>query len=469
MPRTLSSTSTRTLIATFALTSTLLGCNNTARPPFRIEVVNAQGQSPILGAASGRLSVSVSQIGEMTRTSSTDLAGGTFQLDLPVGNYTSLTRIDATLVRDGLTMYGSTAEFPPLQYPFIRLLMVPAGTCERVATQSLVVPRAGHAMTSLTHLTMGIGGARGDGTPTQSIEGWWTPQLTDIDGNDTSRTLDQAIARPRAVTLTDTRILVVGPTASILDVSSSVTPTDFDMPLTGLHAGAGELSALVSRGLNAGAVLIGGDASANVSWVAVDRSVQTSPLPEPRTSPVGMRLSTPDEILAVGGNTEGNPLGAVIPTALGVRMNVRSFGPTNARHGGWLAPSADRRSALYIGSRDGTGTLTPETFLITGCPAECSVTPGPMWNDARENATFVDGPDGTTWILGGLEGTASLATVERIVWDGATPRIAPAGALNTPRESAAAVHLAGGMILISGGRNGATMLSDFELCAPASR
>lgn len=471
MPRTLSSTtSKRALLATFALASTLLGCNNTARPPFRIEVVNAQGQSPILGAASGRISVAVSQHNQAVRTAQADLIGGTFQLDLPVNDFVNLTHIDVTLVRDGETLYGSTAEFFPTQFGFIRTVVVPAGTCARVGTQTLATPRAGHALASIIQLTVGIGGVRGDGTPTQAVERWWTPQLTATEGNDTPLTLDQAIGNTRAVTLDLGHVLVVGSRVSVLNVSSAgVAPADVDVALDGLHAGAGERSGLIDRGADFGVVLVGGASSASVSWVSVDRNVQTSALPQPRVEPVGMRLSGGAELLIVGGNGEGNPLAAVIPTVVAERNNVTSFGPTNARHGGWLAPSPDRRSALYIGSYDGTDTLTPETFLITGCPAACTVAPGPMWNEARENATFVDGPDGTTWILGGLDGTASVATVERIVWDGATPRFVASGALNTPRESAAAVHLAGGMILISGGRNGSTMLGDFELCAPSSR
>ena len=288
-----------------------------------------------------------------------------------------------------------------------------------------------------------------------------------MDANLASTALAQAVGRVRALTFFQVpRVLVVASSrVSILDLTQAAPSPATDLVPAGLHAGAGEQSALVDL-ITLGAALVG--PGLNVSWVAIDRAVTSSVLPDSRDQSTGTLLAT-SHILVAGGNADGNSLGGLIPVDAADRNNVVSFGPTDARRGGWLAPSPDRRSALYVGSRDGTDTLTPETFLITGCPAACTVTPGPMWNAARENAAFVDGPGGTTWILGGLEGAASVSTVERIEWDGATPRFTTSGALNTPRESAAAVHLAGGMILISGGRNGATMLSDFELCAPASR
>ncbi len=461
----LSITPQRALLTTLALTSTLLGCNDGPRPAFRIEVVNAQGQSPILGAAMGRLDVTVTQ-GSDVRQARADLLNGTFQLDLPVPSYTAFTNIDVELVRDGVTMYGSSANMVPLVIGYARIPVVAAGTCERVATQQLTTPRASHAVVMSDFTMVAVGGVRGDGAPTQVVETWRAPQLTAIDANLASLTLAQAVGRVRAVTFYQVpRVLVVASSrVSILDLTAAPSPSADVVP-TGLHVGAGDGSAIVDL-ITGGAVLVG--PGANASWIALDRRVTSSVLPQGRDQAVGALLAT-GHVLVVGGNADGNALGGVIPVDSAERNNVVSFGPTDARRGGWLAPSPDRRSALYVGSRDGTDTLTPETFLITGCPAACTVTPGPMWNEARENATFVDDPDGTTWILGGLEGAASVSTVERIEWDGAVPRFTTSGALNTPRESAAALHLAGGMILISGGRNGTTMLSDFELCAPASR
>lgn len=462
----LSTTSNRALLlATLALLSTLLGCNDGPRPPFRIEVVNAQGQSPILGAALGHLDVTVTQ-GSDVRRARADLLNGTFQLDLAIPSYTAYTNIDVELVRDGVTMYGSTANMVPLGIGYARVPVVAAGTCERIATQQLGTPRASHAVVMSDFTAVAVGGIRGDGAPTQVVETWRAPQLTSIDANLASLTLAQAVGRVRALTFYQVpRVLVVASSrVSILDLNAAPSPSA-DLVPTGLHAGAGDPSALVD--LITGGVLLVGPGT-NASWITLERAVTSSVLPEARDQSTGTLLAT-SHILVAGGNADGNSLGGLIPLDAADRNNVVSFGPTDARRGGWLAPSPDRRSALYVGSRDATDTLTPETFLITGCPGACTVRPGPMWNEARENATFVDGPDGTTWILGGLESAASVSTVERIDWDGATPRFTTSGALNTPRESAAAVHLAGGMILISGGRNGATMLSDFELCAPSSR
>lgn len=466
----LSTPSKRALFTTFALTSTLLGCSDGPRPAFRIEVVNAQGQSPILGVATGRIDVTVTQRTDrdVEERRSATIEGGTFQLEVPVSNYASLTHIDIDLLRDGALLYGSTVEFSPLYYGFIRIVMVPAGTCETVSTQALATPRAGHAMLTLGDLTFGIGGVRADGAPIQSIEGWGTAQLTNVLANQAPDQLDQAEPQVRAVPLDFYSALIAGSRFSIYDKNPELPAAELNVPLAGVHEGAGEFSALADLGTNFGVAIIGGVSAPSISWV-LSRTVTTSALPQPRREATAMRLASGSELLVVGGNDDGNALGAIVPTSAGLRNNVVSFGPTDARRGGWLAASPDRRSALYIGSRDGTDTLTPETFLITGCPTACTVTPGPMWNEARENATFVDDPDGTTWILGGLEGAASVSTVERIEWDGAVPRFTTSGALRTPRESAAAVHLAGGMILISGGRNGATMLSDFELCAPSSR
>jgi len=398
---------------------------------------------------------------------SATIEGGMFQLDVPLSDYVSLTHIDIDLLRDGARLYGSTVDFSPFDYGFVRVVVVPAGTCETVSTQALATPRAGHAMVTLDHWTFGVGGVRGDGAPIQTVETWRTAQLTHVMANVAATQLDQAEPQVRAIPLDFYRALVAGSRFSVLDLTPRTPAADFNVPLAGVHEGAGELSALADLGSNFGVAIVGGVSTSNISWV-LGRAVTTSEMPQPRREATAMRLASGNEVLVIGGNDEGSTLGAVVPRTEGLRNNVVSFGPTNARRGGWLAPSSNRRSALYVGSRDDTGTVTPETFLITGCPAACVVVPGPMWNGARENATFVDGPDGT-WILGGLEGAASVSTVERIEWDDATPRFTTSGALNTPRESAAAVHLAGGMILVSGGRNGTTMLSDFELCAPSSR
>lgn len=459
------------LVAPITLASTLAlaaGCDDASRAPFSIEVVTAGGTNPVAGATTGRLHVLVAQDGQPTRDQAVDLSGGTFQLDVTIASYGAPTRLGVELVRDGVTSLGAVPTFAPLGFGFVRVPVVPAGSCATVATQRLATPRARAAVVSVDALLAVVGGVGSDGTAASSVERFWSPQLTASDGSGPLLSGSLAPGAARALRFAgQPRMLVLGPSgASILDFGGDTTEPIAS--LGGLHAGAGEASALVDL-VASGMAVVGGLDAASVSWIGVDRSVQQSELPAPRAGAAAASWGASEGLLVAGGNADGEPTFAYVPAAVAARSDVLGFdlpGGSAPLRGGVVLRSPDGASALYLGAIDELGAVSTETWLVRGCPRACAVEPGPAWPDAREG--FAVAPTSTgAWLVGGRVRGAPSARVERIVWSAGEPSI-EATSLVTARDDAAVTPLAGGMILVVGGRGAERALESFELCAPAS-
>lgn len=457
----------RAVAATMALAG-LSACNE-SRAPFSVEIVTPLGTDPVVGAGSGRLRVLVAQDGQPTRDQGVDLVGGTFQLDVTIASYVLPTRLGVELVRDGVTSIGAVPSFLAIGFPFVRVPVVPRGTCATLGTQRLATPRSGAALVNADAVALVVGGLDGASSPAETGERFTPQLLTASQGSSASLTADLAVGRARAQRIASSNnVLVLAAGRSFfLDLTSGVgEPSD-----AALHGGAGERSALVDLAGN-GVAVVGGSrgavGAASVSWVALDRTISQSMLPDARRDAAASPWSNAEGVLIAGGNEVGASTFLFVPTAPARRADVETFGiidaPTRVLSGGVLVRSADGTAALYVGALDEAGEVTGETFVVTGCPSRCAVSAGPTWPRPRTGFAFAQTAT-SGWLVGGRDAVGPVADVDRVTWSGSTPSFVES-ALVTPREDAAVAPLAGGLVLVVGGRSADRALEDFELCAP---
>ena len=443
-------------------------CNG-SRAPFSVEIVDATGADPVAGAGSGRLRVLVAQDGQPTRDQGVDLVAGSFTLDVTIASYVLPTRLGVELVRDGVTSIGAVPSFAAIGFPFVRVPVLPRGTCAVVGTQRLATPRAGAALVSADAIALVVGGLDGSSSPAATGERFTPQLLTSGRGSIPSLTSTLAVGRARAARLaaTDDVLVLASGRSFFLDLTSGVgAPSD-----AALHDGAGERSALVALAGNGLAVVGGSQGAAGapaVSWIALDRTLSQSTLPEARRDATASAWGNAEGVLVAGGNALGASTFLFVPAAAAQREDVEAFGPeaepTRALAGGALVRSPDGTAALYVGALDDRGEVTDETFVVTGCPSRCAVSPGPRWPRPRTRFAFAQTAT-AGWIVGGRDEEGPVSDVDRVTWSGSTPSFT-ASALAAPREDASVAPFAGGLVLVVGGRDGERAREDFELCAP---
>jgi hypothetical protein len=446
----------------------LSACNE-SRAPFSVEIVSPAGTDPVAGAGSGRLRVLVAQDGQPTRDQGVDLVGGTFQLDVTIASYVLPTRLGVELVRDGVTSIGAVPSFLAIGFPFVRVPVVPRGTCATLGTQRLATPRSGAALVHADAIALIVGGLDGASSPAATGERFTPQLLTSSQGSNASLTADLSVGRARALRLasTDDVLVVAAGQTFFLDMTSGV-----GLPTTAaVHAGAGERSGLVDLSGN-GLAVVGGargaEGSPTISWVALDRTISQSMLPDARRDAAASPWSNAEGVLVAGGNETGASTFLFVPTTAARREDVETFGPdgapTRVLSGGVLVRSPDGTAALYVGALDEGGEVTSETFVVTGCPSRCAVSAGPTWPRPRTGFAFAQTAT-SGWLVGGRDADGPVADVDRVTWSGSTPSFVET-ALVTPREDASVAPLAGGLVLVVGGRSTDRALEDFELCAP---
>ncbi len=447
------------------------GCDE-GRAPFSIELVDPAGQSPVRGATSGRLRVLVAQEGQPTRETGVELVGGSFQLDVAIANYALPTRLRVELERDGVTSLGAVPTFAPFFLPFVRVPLVPSGTCATLATQRLSSGRAGAAMVLAEARLVVVGGLTSAGERAASVERFTPQLLTSELGSLTPLAIDASLGRASARGLRGTSRLVVVSSGGVflLDLdASSLAPS----ALEGLSPGAGERSTLVSLG-GEGLALVGGERDgggvASVAFVALDGTVSRSTLPSARREAAASAWGDGSGVLVAGGADASAPTFLFVPTAVGDRERVVAFDAPGlagrALRGGALVRSPDGAAALYVGMRDGSDAPLAETWVVTGCPSRCVASEGPAWPRPRAGSAFVE-TDAGGWLVGGHDERGPLDDLERVEWSGATPRFA-AMTLAAQRDEPAAAMLAGGLVLVAGGRGEGGPRDDLELCAPSA-
>ncbi|MBN8614294.1 MAG: hypothetical protein J0L92_27085 [Deltaproteobacteria bacterium] len=460
----------RALPAIAAIATLSAGCDDN-RAPFSIEIVTAAGTDPVAGAGTGRLRVLVAQDGQPTRDQGVDLVGGTFQLDVAIADFGVPTRIGVELVRDGVTSIGALPSFAPVGFPFVRVPVVPRGTCATLAPQRFATARVGHALVTVDALVLVIGGLDGTATPAPVVERFTTHLLTADEGSIAALRDEVEVGRARALRLASTSHVLVISSASAVDLNLTQGATPVRTTVMGLPAGAGERSAIVDLSGN-GVALVGGASGADgldvISWVTIDRAVTTSALPTARRDAAATSWGSAEGVLVAGGNATGDATFLFVPTALATRENVIAFGlegeEARVLRGGALVRSPEGTAALLVGAIDESGEVTDETFLVTGCPSACTVAEGPTWAHPRTGFAFTQ-TGGGAWIVGGRDASGIVAEAERITWTGTTPTLTPLR-LAAAREDAAITPIAGGLVLVGGGRDASGVRDDLELCAP---
>lgn len=464
------STSSLGVLASCALAALGAGCDE-SREPFAIEIVTAAGTDPVAGASSGRLRVLVAQDGQPTRDQGVDLVGGTFQLDVTIADFVSPTRIGVELVRDGVTSVGAVPSFSPIGFPFVSIPVVPRGTCETLGPQRLATGRVGATLVTVDALILLVGGLDGTATPVAEVERFTTQLLGADAGSIPALNEDAAVGRARGVRLVSTEHAIVVSAARTVDVNLSNGASPVVSELMGLHGGTGERSAIVDLSGNGIALVGGADADAGVariSWITIDRTVTSSTLPNTRRDAAATSWGSAEGVLVAGGNASAEPTFLFVPSAIAMRESVRSFDvvgdEARVLRGGALVRSPEGNAALYLGAIDETGEPTDETWIVTGCPASCTASEGPVWAHPRSGFAFAQTVAGG-WLVGGRDASGTVAFADRITWSGTTPTITPA-LLHDAREDAAITPIAGGLVLVGGGRDAAGVRADFELCAP---
>ncbi|MBX3270823.1 MAG: hypothetical protein KF729_11210 [Sandaracinaceae bacterium] len=437
-----------------ALAALLFACEGGSSPAVRIEIIDPAGENAAQDVIDGTLTVRVTQAGASLCADgcSSAIAGGAFDLALPLENLVDLMHVRGRITGAPTALVGAMApfaiaqEFETGELP-LRLVMMPPGTCAPVSLFNvssagrprLVEPRRDLGVAVRRNVVLLVGGRHASGGSNRAdlfdqIVFEMRPPLSSPGG---------ALGPTRALRFDENTALFVGQTAWIYESQPYAPPAA--VPVS-VHEGAGFASALALL-RNTGAV-IGGEGTNQVSWMTARTVVATTELREPRA--FAAAAAGGEGVLVVGGGPGAEWIGPV-----GAAVSVGGFVPESI--GGWVAVSPSGRTFLAIG---GSGA---ETTLVTGCPA-CVASPGPTWSRARSGASAVQTAAGALWIVGG-EGSDAI---DRVVWDGETPRILedPAFVLSGARAGAAVAEHAAGVVLVVGGEGPGGMLDGAELCTP---
>lgn len=450
------------------------GCGGAGGPSnvLIIELIDSRGRNAAEQVSAGELEVTVIARGASPATARGRVADGTFDLSLPLGDETAPSRILARLVEDGLaTRAGALPEVRPAGELPARLVMGPPDSCAELNLRNqagsgrfeLDPPLVELSMISWDEgLALIFGGTADNGKASSSPTFLELMGLSAVDlGADNVRgALGPSVATrlgPRAA------LFVSDERAALLHGDARLEP--FESGAVQVHRGAGRRSALVYAPEH-GAALIAGSNTARVTWFDRDGVPDAdTELAVARSDPAAAWLAGPG-VLVAGGARVGEPVAEWLrPRDRAVPLALEGV---PSHRGGWIAPSPDRRSALYAGMRDERGEVQRATWVISACETLCSASPGPDWVHARTDAALARTEAGTTWLIGGASPTGDvLARVETVQWMRGVPSFVPAGPLAMARAGASAVEHASGVVLVAGGRGAGGLLASFELCFPA--
>lgn len=436
----------------------LAACEGASNPGVRIEMIDPGGENAAREIREGLLAVRVRQ-GDRSLCDagcSTEIVGGSFELALPIESLVELTFIQAEMTGGDADTIGAVpgfavaGEFLETAMVPVRVVMQPPGTCAPLdlfnvsssGIPRLVEPRRDMAIAVRRNLVL-LAGGRGEAGGSNRAD--FFDQVV-VEMRLPLESPSGPLGPSRGLALSEDQSLVVGETAWIYDRPPQGPASPVPLPGT-LHAGAGFASALAL--VNNSAAVIGGEASSQVTWFTANTFFGTYDLSETRE--FAAAAAGREGVLVVGGG----------PGAEWITLDGRTIPATGIiaeSTGGWIAVSPSGQTFLAIG---GSGS---ETTIFRGCPA-CVGEPGPMWTRARAGASAVQTEAGALWIVGGDDG----ALIDRVVWDdGETPRIVEETfTLTTPRDGAAVVEHASGVVSIIGGENTVSgMLDTVEVCTP---
>lgn len=442
----------RTILLCLLCAAALSCKDDTFQFVFQALIVDGDDGNPVAGTDADTLRIEIAQ-GELpVREFEFPISDGEFDAEIELASLSSLTRLR-------IQMEGPTTDLitaPPWFVPsasegFLRVVAGAPSSCTAVSFNTMEAPRADFGMVPSGTFALAVGGTTADDEQVEFFDELeWDSRLFEADFS------LSFLGPTRAATIGEGQILVLPTDAApfifnMLDASDRITQVV-------LHSGAGPESALVSvPGL--GAMVIGGEAGgaarAGVSLVELDGVVTSLQLSEPRAGAVAAALG--EDVLVVGGNTEGNAEILLAGSTVGQPIDGVMDG---VRDGGLLIGDGESR-ALLIGGADADGAVRQDTLRFDGCPGSCVSSAGPMWSTARLRAIL---PEYSALIIGGEDSQS----VEEARWSGDTVAIEPVVDMVLPRASAGAILYESGAFVVAGGESGGAVLDDFEFCVPAA-
>ncbi|NOY91231.1 MAG: hypothetical protein GXP55_08475 [Deltaproteobacteria bacterium] len=427
----------------------LAACSNSPPPlVLDVRVVTPAGQNPVAGGGFDTASVRLREGDAELRELTAPVSGGRFDFTI------SFSELDPEIAL-GLELSGPANRLigaPPVFRPVLSggSLVIPMGapgSCESLAGLALDTPRADLGFAQAGTFALTVGG-RKDGSV--ESDGRYLDLLLLTAGP--AFDLGLSSGPTRAAAYSDDAILLLAEDQTSL-LAEDVLPVI-------LHAGAGPYSAVASRPGGGLAVVGGGSADAPVAGVSYVDIVGTierlSELTTPRFRPAAALVG--DRVWVAGGASGAGALVEVISPGVAPRVLVPDQGD-GVRLGAALFVDPLSPRALLLGGVDASGGARTDTWLIS-CAADCSATPGPVWDQARDGVVYV--PEAR--LLVGGDGPSAL--LERVVFDTGGARIEAAGRLVHARTHAAALSLASGLLWVVGGEDDAGLRRDVELCFP---
>ncbi len=472
-----------------------LSCGPTARPDFVVHLVNASNNNPFNQCNSGTVRVDVQQSTNAPLTSNANITsmGTISSLAVGIPSYGLTTQIEVTVscvtsTRGTITLIGATPHFIPVGYGFVDIVLGEPQSCELLLpSPTLVRPRVGPHLVALHANLIALGGLDDNTSPALRVQVLDPVTLTFNTATNEFPALTVGIGLGEAVPLGNSMIVFASDTLSgVFDASAGAT-TRVLTPNGGIHAGAG--SAAVVGLIGSGAAVIGGavgaDAVDTITWISADgaTSVMTH-LVRARRHPTAA-LVGPSRLLVIGGQAAGEELFELVPFN---QDSAMAFGPTNElRFAPVVATDASRTHAFVAFGTDAVdgGAVVTSTWALSNCGStHCDYAPGTPTSDPRSDVAVVAHTAGAvgastptdsyeTLVIGGFvagaaSGPSTLIDRIRIESDG-TVTTTPFGNLTTPRTSAGATDIGGGIVIVGGGIDDHTnVLASLEICFPAA-
>lgn len=438
----------------------LAGCEETPRETARmVQIVDERGGNPVADLGPGELRIEIDQgDAERRQTIVAPYRGGTFDITSPIENYGLPTRLAVELESDDrlARRIGAVPAFVPIHVGFARIVMGAPLRCVGLAEPRLPEERLDLAFVSQGSTLWTIGGTNG-GASTDIPWSISAPQLTWADAIVDPTTISEVAIDPFAPGLRETQAMPLGNTGAILVLSSNRAfiwrPGQGELPIS-VHGGAGHESMLADLGSD-GVAVVGGDGSAEITWIAPSGVVSTTRMGFARRKPAAAFVS--GALVIAGGQEEGEPLFEM--ALLGRDGTVIDAGGTNARVAPILVRDDARRAAALLGGQDAAGALVTQVLIVRSCPA-CTIETLESefdWAMPRLDPALVETAEGT-WLLGGLEaeacpvGTPMCASpdADRVVVS-ADGVMFESMMLDVPRARASATELAQGIVVLAGG------------------
>ena len=478
------------LVAIALGAATAAGCESGAATGLLIEIVDGDGENPVVDVERGSLTLRVAQSGATEVLELASITDGAFDVAVPIGSYADLTTIEVLIEDDrgeNFTLVGATVPFIPLEVGRVRIVVGHPGTCVPLATPHLPVAVDSpalvlHGVNLLAFGGVSAGGPRSDVDVFSPI----TLTLPPI-GSSALATLSRAMGRSHAASLGAPsgtfNVLLVSDTNDVVFDTAARVSAARDRPAM-VPADADGTAVLVELG-DLGVAVLG---ASSITFVDRDGTTTHSrTLTVPRTCPTAARLA--NGILVAGGGPTGSDVFEWHPltqdTPGSTADDTIPFGaglPQRADASLAVSPTNDAALLLFGRSPDDE-SLVSGTVIVTGCPLRCAAgaAPDPDPMPLRSGAVAVvrapltigvlDRP-ATTLIVGGEVDDDSTTpptavptgATTSVSWVGATPTIAAEGGLAIPRSGHAAIPLGTSVVLVAGGTGDAGLLSDLELC-----